>query len=170
MVNQQKIIWLYGLSGSGKSSLAKAYLKANKDQPYVWLDGDDVRSGISKDLGFDSQDRSENIRRIAEIAKLLYQQKFSVVVSAITPLSIHRNIVLEVLKDTNLKLIFCKSSLETCQQRDVKGLYKKAKSLEILSFTGISSAFEDPDFNSAWIDTEDEIALSCHALKEMVNT
>ena len=167
---QQKIIWLYGLSGSGKSTLAQAYLKENKDQPYVWLDGDDVRSGISKDLGFDLQDRSENIRRIAEIAKLLYRQNYSVLVSAITPLGMHRNIVLEILKDTNLKLIFCKCSIEACQKRDVKGLYKKANSLEILSFTGISSAFEEPSESLLVINTQNvSSSVSLQELMEELN-
>ncbi len=129
--------WFFGLSGAGKTTLTDEILKEN---PMVHLDGDILRNGINKDLGFSKSDRSENLRRTAEITKIFNNEGIDVICSFITPLEEHRDLIKRINK--NIKLIFCDCPLEICEERDVKGLYKLARAGRIKKFTGVSSAFE----------------------------
>ncbi|MEW6772580.1 MAG: adenylyl-sulfate kinase [Bacteroidota bacterium] len=143
---QSKVIWLFGLSGAGKSTIAQQLVKHLKSNhyPIVLLDGDEVRSSVNKDLGFSDEDRMENIRRSAEFAKLLIGQNMFVIAAFITPRKIMRDLVKQVLNDKVI-LFFIDTPLEECIKRDVKSLYKKATGNEIKDFTGIQSVFEIPE-------------------------
>ncbi|MFZ9941843.1 MAG: adenylyl-sulfate kinase [Luteolibacter sp.] len=149
------VIWLYGLSGSGKSTIANAVERQLHDQGRftIILDGDNLRTGLNSNLGFSDEDRAENIRRIAETAKILAQQGVITFVSAITPRAELRQIARDIL-GTDLFEVFIKASYETCEQRDVKGLYAKAAKGEIPNFTGKQSGFEISDNADLIIDTE----------------
>ncbi|MEN9700682.1 MAG: adenylyl-sulfate kinase [Bacteroidota bacterium] len=142
------VLWLYGRSGAGKSTLAQAisaYLQAAQ-LPYVWLDGDAFRKSHSADLGFSAQDRAENMRRAALVAQDAHTQGKIVIASFISPEQAHREVVSHVL---GRAVFFCHvhASLETCQARDVKGLYAQAQAGQLVNFTGISAPFESgPDF------------------------
>lgn len=142
---QKKVIWLFGLSGAGKSTIAQSINKMLKQQNIVHLllDGDELRMGVNKDLGFSDQDRTENIRRAAEIAKIISSQNVVCVCSFITPLLSLRDLVRDILKN-DAELFFIDTPIEECIKRDVKGLYKKAQNNEINNFTGISGKFEFP--------------------------
>lgn len=142
---QKKVIWLFGLSGAGKSTIAQSIHKKLNQQNtvHLLLDGDEVRNTVNKDLGFSDQDRTENIRRAAEIAKLVSNQNIICICSFITPLLSLRNLVRDILKD-DVELFFIDTPIEECIKRDVKGLYKKARNNEINNFTGISGKFEYP--------------------------
>lgn len=156
------VYWFFGLSGSGKSTLADALalrLKSLGEQ-VLRLDGDQMRAGINKDLGFSSQDRLENVRRAAEIAKLSLEQGISVVASFISPEDIHRRKVKEVL-GAKVHLIFVDASIETCKLRDVKGLYQQQAQGNISSFTGVSAPFEKPMDASMRISTEESSVEAC---------
>ena len=141
-----KVIWLTGLSGSGKSTIAKKldqklFLKNIKS--YI-LDGDNIRHGISKDLGFTNQDRIENIRRNAEIAKLMVDAGIVTIVALISPFASERNMARSLFDEDEFIEIFVDTELEVAEKRDVKGLYQKARKGEITNFTGISSPYEIP--------------------------
>ncbi|GAB4208301.1 MAG: adenylyl-sulfate kinase [Bacteroidia bacterium] len=142
---QKKVIWLFGLSGAGKSTIAQSIQRELNQQniAHLLLDGDELRSSVNKDLGFSDQERTENIRRAAEIAKIISNQNIVCVCSFITPLLSLRNLVKDILKD-NVELFFIDTPIEECIKRDVKGLYKKAQNNEINNFTGISGKFEYP--------------------------
>lgn len=150
------IIWMTGLSGAGKSTIAKGLSTALSDfeRPIMILDGDEVRAGLNKDLTFSRQDRKENVRRVAEIAKLLYHSNLIVIVAIICPFEEDRLMVNELLKDCSTVNIYVKCSVRICAKRDPKGLYKKVKSGTIKEFTGISSPFEEPNVIDLVIDTE----------------
>lgn len=140
------VIWLYGLSGSGKSTLANKLEKrlfelGNKT--YI-LDGDNTRFGLTKGLGFSREDRDENIRRVAETANLMADAGLIVICSFITPFEQQRELIRTILNNQNQISVFVDCDIEVCEQRDPKGLYKKARNGEITSFTGISSPFEVP--------------------------
>ena len=156
MKKQASVIWLYGLSGSGKSTLANALHNEleSKGIKSKRLDGDILRNGLNKDLGFSKEDRKENIRRAAEVAKLFSQQSILVICSFITPTNELRELARTIIGENYFKGIFVNSSLDTCIQRDVKGLYEKALNRDILEFTGISSPFEFPSEESDKINTE----------------
>lgn len=143
---QKKVLWLFGLSGAGKSTIAQhiSMHLNNKNITHILLDGDEVRSTVNKDLGFSEKDRFENIRRSAEMAKLLSQQNVLCICTFITPLKSLRNLVKTIL-DENVILFFIDTPIEECAKRDVKGLYKKAANQEIPDFTGVSAKFEYPD-------------------------
>ena len=149
------VIWFIGLSGSGKTTLANALFDDLKQKypssPFKKLDGDLLRSGLNNNLGFSLEDRTENIRRSVEVAKLFYESGFVVLSSFITPTHQHQNLVTDIFErdnqHQNLFKIFVDCPLEICEQRDVKGLYKKARTGEIKQFTGISSPFEKPMSN-----------------------
>ncbi|MEQ9297713.1 MAG: adenylyl-sulfate kinase [Cyclobacteriaceae bacterium] len=144
--NKPLLIWLTGLSGSGKSTIANALEKrlfADNFQTYV-LDGDNIRSGLNKDLGFDDSGRIENIRRIGEVARLFVDAGTVVITAFISPFEREREMVREIVGADNYFQIFVDCPLEECEKRDVKGLYKKARKGEIKNFTGIDSPFEKP--------------------------
>jgi adenylylsulfate kinase len=149
--NKAFLLWFTGLSGSGKSTLANlvevALHKQNKST-YV-LDGDNIRQGINKDLSFSPEDRSENIRRIAEVSKLMVHAGIITLAAFVSPYLKDRALVKKIVGENNFIEIFVNTSLEECEQRDVKGLYKKARSGEIKNMTGISAPYEipkNPDF------------------------
>lgn len=154
-----RVIWLYGLSGSGKSTLAVALerrLHAEGVTTHL-LDGDNVRIGLNRDLGFGDADRSENIRRIAEVSKLFVQAGVVVIASFITPLRAHRELARSILGAADFTEVYVKASFETCAARDPKGLYAKARAGGVKQFTGKDSGFEEPAADAAdvlVIDTE----------------
>lgn len=140
------ILWFTGLSGAGKSTLAHAVeekLHQLGCRTFV-LDGDNVRHGLCGDLGFSDQDRQENIRRIGEMAKLFMEAGVIVLTAFISPYSADRNRVRNLVKQGDFIEVYCEASIEVCETRDVKGLYKKARAGEIDQFTGISSPYEAP--------------------------
>jgi len=159
------VVWLVGLSGSGKSTIANALeKKLHSDAKFVsMLDGDNIRSGINSGLGFSDGDRNENIRRVSEIAKLFLNNGAIVLVSLITPQEKFRSMAREIVGEDYVEC-YVNASFETCQQRDVKGLYAKQKSGEIKNFTGKTSNFEEPNNADLVLDTEK------HSLNECVDT
>jgi adenylyl-sulfate kinase len=149
------VIWLTGLSGSGKSTIANelAYkLQQNGKLAYV-LDGDNIRMGLSKDLGFSDPDRKENIRRIAEVAKLLSDAGVIVITAFISPFRDEREKARNIIGTDNFLEVYVKADLSVCEERDPKGLYKKARAGEISMFTGIDSPYEEPISNFKTLNT-----------------
>lgn len=158
------VIWLTGLSGSGKSTVAVEVEKRLFNmgvQAYI-LDGDNIRQGLNKDLGFSPAERTENIRRIGEVAKLFADSGAIVITAFISPYCKDRDQVRFILEEGEFIEIFVDADLETCKERDPKGLYKKAISGEIPQFTGISAPYEAPKTPEVVVDTAkqevDEIA------------
>jgi adenylylsulfate kinase len=148
-------IWLTGLSGSGKSTIAVAAEKALTERgrlAYV-LDGDNVRHGLNKNLGFSPEDRTENIRRIGEVAKLFTDSGVLVFTSFISPYRSDRDAVRKEMAEGDFVEVYVAASLETCESRDVKGLYQKARAGEIPEFTGISAPYEAPERPELVLDT-----------------
>lgn len=159
------VLWFTGLSGSGKSTLANALeqaLFAEGKQTYV-LDGDNVRHGLNRDLGFTDADREENIRRIGEVAKLFVQAGMIVLSAFISPFRSDRRMVRALLEDDEFIEIFVRAPLEVCEKRDPKGLYKRARAGEIPNFTGIDSPYEAPVKPEIIIDTADSGPEDCVA-------
>jgi adenylylsulfate kinase len=148
-------IWLTGLSGSGKSTLAVAAERAlvSKGRLAYVLDGDNIRHGLNKNLGFGPADRTENIRRIGEVAKLFTDAGLIVFTSFISPYRADRDAVRALMRPGDFIEIFVDASVETCEGRDVKGLYKKARAGEIPEFTGISAPYEAPLSPELVLDT-----------------
>jgi len=152
------VIWFTGLSGSGKSTLAHSVEEELHNlgcRTYV-LDGDNVRHGLSSNLTFSDDDRKENIRRIGEAAKLMMEAGVIAMTAFISPFKKDRNLVRQLLPQGDFIEIYCKASLKTCESRDVKGLYKRARAGEIKNYTGIDSPYEEPDNPELVIDTESE--------------
>ncbi|MGV1098228.1 adenylyl-sulfate kinase [Thiovibrio sp. JS02] len=148
-------LWFTGLSGSGKSTLAHAAARRLHDlrcQAYVF-DGDNIRHGLCADLGFSIEDRHENIRRIAQVVKLFLDAGVISLSAFISPMRTDRKMVRDFLGAGDFLEIYCKCSLEVCEQRDVKGLYKKAREGKIKNYTGISSPYEEPVGPDLVIDT-----------------
>jgi adenylylsulfate kinase len=147
LLNQKPgLIWFTGLSGSGKSTLAvqlEAHLHALGFKTYL-LDGDNIRSGLNKDIDFSETGRVENIRRIAEVSKLMLDAGLVVLSAFISPFEADRNQVRAIVGHENYTEVFVNAPLEVCEQRDVKGLYKKARAGEVRNFTGIDSPYEIP--------------------------
>lgn len=147
LLNQKPLlIWFTGLSGSGKSTLAvqlEAVLHSKGYKTYL-LDGDNIRAGINKDLSFTDADRIENIRRIGEVANLMLDSGMVVLSAFISPFQTDRDQVKKIVGAESYFEVFVDTPLEVCEQRDVKGLYKKARAGEIKNFTGIDSAYEIP--------------------------
>lgn len=141
-----KVIWLTGLSGSGKTTLATLLEKKLKQDGYTCclLDGDVIRRGLNKDLGFTDADRKENVRRIAEVAKLMIDSGLVVISAFISPFQSDRNNVRAIVGKNNMVEVFIDCPLDVCESRDVKGLYKKARAGELPNFTGIGSPYERP--------------------------
>ena len=140
------VLWFTGLSGSGKSTLAgalEAALYARGVSTYL-LDGDNIRHGLCRDLGFSEADRKENIRRVGEVAKLMMDAGLVVLTAFISPYRAERQQVRDLTGEHNFYEIFVDTPLEICEARDPKGLYKKARAGELINFTGIDSAYETP--------------------------
>lgn len=153
--HKSAVLWFTGLSGSGKSTLAHAveeHLHQNGLHTFV-LDGDNVRHGLCGDLGFSDKDRKENIRRISETAKLLLEAGVITLTAFISPFKAERAIARSLMPHGDFIEIYCYCPLPICEQRDVKGLYKKARQGEIKDFTGISSPYEEPENPELKIDT-----------------
>ncbi|MBT5927797.1 MAG: adenylyl-sulfate kinase [Verrucomicrobia bacterium] len=151
LLNQKGcVLWLFGLSGAGKSTLAVALEKKMHQEGTMTqlLDGDNIRTGLNNNLGFSDEDRYENIRRIAEVAKLFSNAGIVTIASFITPKKELRTLAKSIVGENDFNEIFVTCSFETCEQRDVKGLYAKAKSGAIKHFTGRDSSFEPPDETS----------------------
>ena len=153
--HRSAILWFTGLSGSGKSTLANAVNAALFEQglaTYV-LDGDNVRHGLCKDLGFSDADREENIRRIGEVAKLFLDAGVIVLTAFVSPFRADRDKARALVENGDFIEIFCSADLSVCEQRDTKGLYAKARAGEIKEFTGISSPYEAPERPELSVDT-----------------
>jgi adenylylsulfate kinase len=149
-------IWMCGLSGSGKSTIANAAERVLHQQGRftIILDGDNLRTGLNVNLGFSDEDRLENIRRITEMTKILVENGVIVFISAITPRGELRDLARGIVGEQNLFEVFVKASYETCEKRDVKGLYAKAARGEIEHFTGKDGSFEPPHSPDLTIETE----------------
>lgn len=154
--HQSFILWFTGLSASGKSSVANAFARRlfeRGNQAFV-LDGDNVRHGLNKDLGFDEASRKENIRRIGEVSKLFVENGQIVLTAFISPYREDRQVVRRLVEVGEFIEVYVKCSVETCEKRDPKGLYKKARNAEIPNFTGISAPYEEPENPEIILDTE----------------
>ena len=152
-----KVLWFTGLSGSGKSTLAIALERQLFDQGYsvIILDGDNIRTGINNNLTFSPEDRVENIRRIAEVAKLFLANGIICIVSFISPTRDMRANAKQIIGPTDFVEVFIDTPIEVCEARDVKGLYKKARAGEIKDFTGVSAPYEVPLQPDVHVHTED---------------
>ena len=159
-LNEHKsvVLWFTGLSGSGKSTLSHALEERlfNLGCRTFVLDGDNVRHGLNFNLGFSHKDRTENIRRIGEVSKLMIEAGFIVMTAFISPYREDRIAVRNLISNVDFIEIYCKASLETCESRDVKGLYKLARAGKINNYTGIDSPYEVPENADLIIDTEKE--------------
>lgn len=152
------VLWFTGLSGSGKSTIANALEQElfNLGLKTYSLDGDNIRSGINKGLGFTEEDRHENLRRIAELAKLFVDAGIITIAAFVSPLVKDRQLIKNTIGEKDFVEIFVNTSLAECERRDVKGLYKKARAGEIKNFTGIDAPYEAPQNPDIIIDTENE--------------
>ena len=167
------VLWFTGLSGSGKSTLANALaarLYHDEVRNYV-LDGDNVRHGLNKDLGFSDEDRTENIRRIGEVSKLFVDSGQVVLTAFISPFQEDRKLVRDLLEEKEFIEVYVKCPIETCEERDPKGLYEKARQGVIKEFTGISSPYEEPDNPEIIVEShlnsiEDSVEQIVQYLKE----
>ncbi len=149
------MLWFTGLSGSGKSTVAIALERELQKRGLLCriLDGDNIRSGINKGLGFTAEDRRENIRRIAEVAKLFVDTGIITIAAFISPSNDLRRMASDIIGAEDFKEVYISTPLEVCEARDVKGLYAKARRGEIKNFTGISAPFEVPEHPALSIDT-----------------
>lgn len=151
------MLWFTGLSGAGKSTLAHSveeYLYKIGCRTFTF-DGDNVRHGLCSDLGFSAEDRAENIRRVGEIAKLFLEAGVIAITAFISPFRSDRERVRSMVPHGEFIEIYCRCPIEICEERDVKGLYKRARAGEIKYFTGISSPYEEPDDPELIVDTEE---------------
>ena len=160
---QATVVWFTGLSGSGKSSIAQALEKRLYDAGFhvYALDGDNVRFGLNRDLGFSHDDRQENIRRVAEVARLFTQAGLIVLVPVISPFRADRRSAREIIGEARFCEVYVDAPLEVCEGRDVKGLYQKARAGEIAEFTGISSPYEPPESPAVHIQTAERSIEEC---------
>ena len=152
------VLWFTGLSGSGKSTLAHAVEEKlyQKGCSTFVLDGDNVRHGLNSNLDFSESGRTENIRRISEVSKLMLESGLIVMTAFISPFNKDRNEARKLISNDDFIEIYCKASLETCEARDVKGLYKRARAGEIKNYTGVDSPYEEPENPELIINTNDE--------------
>ncbi|NJH85734.1 adenylyl-sulfate kinase [Staphylococcus agnetis] len=155
--HKSAILWFTGLSGSGKSTISVALEKAlfERGLNTYRLDGDNVRHGLNNNLGFSPEDRQENIRRIAEVSKLMVDAGLITLTAFISPYKADRDRAREIVEDGEFIEIYTKASVEACEKRDPKGLYQKARKGEIPEFTGISAPYEAPEHPEIVIDTEE---------------
>jgi adenylylsulfate kinase len=153
---QGMVLWFTGLSGSGKSTIAVELEKElyRRGKASYRLDGDNLRFGLNQDLGFTAEDREENIRRIGEVAALFADAGLITLASFISPYKAGREAACQAAGEDNFKEIYVKADVETCAERDPKGLYVKAKKGEIENFTGISAPYEEPENPELVVDTE----------------
>jgi adenylylsulfate kinase len=158
-----RVIWFTGLSGSGKTTLA-----ANLEKELFFrrffcqvLDGDNIRAGINNNLGFSDEERMENIRRIAEVSKLLINAGIITICSFISPTNEIRNLARNIIGDNDFIEVYLNTPLEVCEQRDTKGLYKRARAGEIPDFTGISAPFDVPENPDVMVDTSKLSVREC---------
>lgn len=163
-----KVIWFTGLSGSGKTTLSSLLEKRLFELNYFCqiLDGDNVRSGINKNLKFTEEDRKENIRRIAEVSKLFMNCGIILICAFISPTNEMRNMAREIIGEDDFLEIYVNTPLEICEQRDPKGLYKRARSGELKNFTGISAPFELPE--KAFLEVDNTKPDVENTIKEML--
>jgi len=157
------ILWFTGLSGSGKSTLAKAVEKAlfvRRCHTYI-LDGDNIRFGLNRDLGFSPEDRTENIRRIGEVANLMMDAGMICLTAFISPYRADRQAARDIAPAGRFLEVYCKCSLEECERRDPKGLYKKARAGQIPEFTGISAPYEEPEHAQITLETDKHTVEEC---------
>ncbi len=177
LLNQRSlVIWLTGLSGSGKTTIAKGIERALYDRGHLAqvLDGDNIRSGINNNLGFSEIDRLENIRRIAEVSKLYINSGIITINSFISPTEEIRQMAIDIIGKENFFEIFVNAPIEVCEQRDTKGLYKKAREGKIKDFTGISSPFEIPvnadlEIRTDQLEIEDAIVKCMKKILPILN-
>ena len=164
---RSKVIWMTGLSGSGKTTIAIALEQKLRDKGFLTqvLDGDNVRTGINNNLGFTVEDRTENIRRIAEVSKLFANCGIITINCFVSPTIEIREQAKEIIGETDFIEVFVNTPIEICEQRDVKGLYKKARAGEIKNFTGIDSDYEKPTSAEVTLNTgENSISQSVEQL------
>lgn len=157
------ILWFTGLSASGKSSIANSLARRlfeQGNQSFV-LDGDNIRHGLNKDLGFDENSRKENIRRIGEVSKLFIESGQIVLTAFISPYKEDRNVVRALVEEGEFIEVYVKCSVEECERRDPKGLYEKARKNEIKNFTGISAPYEAPDNPEIVVNSEQYSIEEC---------
>ena len=167
--HQPLLLWFTGLSGSGKSTIANCVeqeLHKNSIHTYT-LDGDNIRKGLNSDLSFSPEDRTENIRRIAETAHLMMDAGLVVLAAFVSPYRIDRDHIRNVVGHNNMIEIYINTSVEECERRDVKGLYKKARKGEIKNMTGISAPYESPLHADIQINTEEITVIE--ATKQIIN-
>jgi adenylylsulfate kinase len=152
------VLWFTGLSGSGKSTLAHALEEKlfQKGCSTFVLDGDNIRHGLNSNLDFSEAGRAENIRRISEVSKLMLESGLIVMTAFISPINKDRGEARKLISNDDFIEIYCKASLETCETRDVKGLYKRARAGEIKNYTGIDSPYEVPENPELIIDTDNQ--------------
>lgn len=164
-----KVIWLYGLSGAGKSTLAVALERQLAAENYVThlLDGDNLRLGLNRDLGFTDKDRAENIRRVAEVAKLFAHAGIVTICSFITPLRTHRALAREIISPADLIDVHIAASYAACARRDPKGLYAKAAAGNLPGFTGRDSTFEPPADGEASLILGTETSTPEESLRQL---
>ena len=161
--HQAAILWFTGLSGAGKSTLAQAVERAlfvRRCHTYI-LDGDNIRFGLNRDLGFSPEDRTENIRRIGEVAKLMMDSGTICLTAFISPYIADRQGAREIAPQGKFIEVYAKCSLEECERRDPKGLYKKARAGQIPEFTGISAPYEEPENPELVIETDKHDLEDC---------
>jgi len=157
------VVWMTGLSGSGKSTLARGLERQLHNNGFLTklLDGDNLRTGLNKDLGFSAEDRTENIRRVAETAKLFAECGVIVICSFVSPTQDIRAMARSIIGEKTFMEVLVEASYDTCAERDVKGLYKKALKGEIKNFTGLDAPFEKPVSPSLVVNTEKNKAEDC---------
>ncbi len=167
------LIWLTGLSGSGKSTFAYTLEHALMQRGHLSyvLDGDNIRHGLNKNLGFSAEDRCENIRRIGEVGKLFVDAGLIAVTAFISPYSADRDTAREVVGSADFFEVHCNAPLDVCEQRDPKGLYKKARAGEIKGFTGIDDPYEAPEnpelvLDAATVSPQEGAVLLCKMLED----
>jgi bifunctional enzyme CysN/CysC len=160
-----RVVWFTGLSGAGKSTVANAVEKAlyGRGMHSYILDGDNVRQGLSRDLSFGDADRVENIRRVGEVAKLMLDAGLIVLVAFISPFRADRNMVRSLVQPGEFIEVYMSTPLEVCEQRDSKGLYRRARAGQVPHFTGISSPYEPPVSPELELDTSTLSVESCVA-------
>lgn len=157
------VIWLTGLSGAGKSTIANALdVRLHRfGVRTVVLDGDNIRHGLCSDLGFSISDRNENLRRVAEVARLFMENGVVAIAAFISPLEAERSRAREIIGEQGFIETYCTAGLDACERRDTKGLYKRARDGEIADFTGISSPYEEPKSPEITIDTDSVDVEDC---------